>query len=1180
MTVKGGRPAGVGDGDGEEDEAVGGPGPGLPTTATLTPDLHNGQGRPERADNRHRLHVGSRIADRFVIRRVVGDGGMGVVYEAHDSKLNRRVAIKQVRAARSRDRDWQVRALREAQAIARLSHPNVIAVYDALDVDDGVCIAMEFVEGRVVNEWLADGDASWREVLDVHVQALRGLAAAHRVGIVHRDFKPRNVMVGDDGRVRVLDFGLARANGAYTDARGDARTDGRLPDPTPQPELLDLQLTATGVAIGTPAYMAPEQMRGETAGPAADQFSWFLSLYEGLHGTRPFAAQTRSERLERVRAGIAPPAPGTPHPRWLHELMARGLSYRPSDRWPSTDALLAVIDKQLRRPRRAVRMAMAAIALVAALAAVSLWLAWRVQTEKVAKRDMASELRRMSAEGSDRAQVAAALEYLLPGVRRVVDPTRVAVLLRDVQRPDEVAGWLEATALILQTRISQTVLHGNDIESVQLSSDGARVVTAASDGSVRVWRADGIGQPVDLIGHTGRVFTAIFDRDARSVLTASEDGTARVWRADGSGPPVVLAGHTGAVRSAAFSPDGQRVATASEDGTARVWRADGSGEPRVLSGHDGPVNSVQFAPDGRSLVSASEDGAARVWNERSRPDEPVVLAGHTGPVLGAEFSSDGHRVLTVSGDGSARVWPVVGDPPTVVLSRSGKPIQTAHFSADGQWIVTTAARDVDVRVWRADGTGEAITPSHFQGTREGVLSAEFSPDGRQILMVSRLGRAWLWQWRGLRQPVPLPGPDVDTAHFSDNGQWIVTASRDGTTQVWSTDSPGALVALAGHEDELTYAEFSPDSHRLVTASSDGTARIWAIDGAVEPVALAGHTARVSWARFSPDGRFVVTASADHTARVWHADGSTAPVVLTGHEGEVYDARFSPDGLLVVTASKDRTARIWPSDGRGEPIILAGHQHLVYRARFSPDGRHVATGGFDGTVRMWRSDGTGEPRTLFADLGHVHTVEFSHDGRWLAAGGTHGRLRLVATDGSGEGRALSGHGSAISWLHFSADGRHLASASLDLSARIWSLEEESAEATVLAGHEGLVNHVEFSPDGRWIVTCSEDGTARLWQRDAVEKPLVLRGHRAPVRRARFSSNGRHLVTVSADRVALLWTLPPSLDSETLHGQLRAATTACLTAEQRMRDLGEKPAIAREMFYQCEQRFGRRPPRPAR
>jgi len=290
------------------------------------------------------------VIRRYVLGDVVGGGAMGVVYAAWDPELDRRVALKVLRDVDGDPARARGRVLREAQAMARLAHPNVVTVHEAGTVDDHVFVAMELVTGRTLRAWARDApDAP--AVCDVMLQVGRGLAAAHAAGLVHRDVKPENVIVGDDGRVRIGDFGLAL--GGAADGESGAIT--------------ELLRTRTGAVAGTPAYMAPEVLRGEPADARSDQFSYAVTFFEVLHGARPFGGTTWRELLDAVDAGRVVTG-GRSVPGWIDAIVRRGLSARPDDRWPSIDAMVDALADALaaRRERRVRRWAgVAAAALIA-----------------------------------------------------------------------------------------------------------------------------------------------------------------------------------------------------------------------------------------------------------------------------------------------------------------------------------------------------------------------------------------------------------------------------------------------------------------------------------------------------------------------------------------------------------------------------------------------------------------------------------------------------------------------------------------------------------------------------------------------------------------------------------------------------------------------------------------------
>ncbi len=308
-----------------------------------------------RVDPETPLERGMRLG-RYLILELLGAGSSGRVYSAYDPELRRHVALKLLRES-----DDQGRLLHEAQALARLHHPNVVAVHDVGTADERVFLTLELLEGGTLRQWLSERRRPWREVLSALLAAGRGLAAAHAAGFLHRDFKPDNILLAADGRIVVTDFGLAKR----LQDRGAAGGGATLPVSLSG----DATQTADSVLVGTPVYMAPEQLEGRPADERADQFGFCVSLYEGLYGARPFQADSVAELLQKVRLGDLADATGERRvPRDLLAVVRRGLRADPRDRYPSLPALLSALERASHAGRRRLTYAAAAAAVVAVAA--------------------------------------------------------------------------------------------------------------------------------------------------------------------------------------------------------------------------------------------------------------------------------------------------------------------------------------------------------------------------------------------------------------------------------------------------------------------------------------------------------------------------------------------------------------------------------------------------------------------------------------------------------------------------------------------------------------------------------------------------------------------------------------------------------------------------------------------
>jgi len=353
------------------------------TVMTRTASPEGSVSRPRRA--KANLERGA-VVGRYVVLDEIGAGAMGAVYRAYDPELDRSVALKVVDSAATPDA--AARLAREAKALAQLSHPNVVAVHDVGSYNGDVFIAMGLVEGRTLRQWRTEGSTPppLSEVIDVFAAAGRGLAAAHRAGIVHRDFKPDNVLLGDDGRVQVVDFGIARApeqDGDVPDAWGDTAQWERLsnkeqerdkdPETSQTINKLSAPLTHAGAMLGTPAYMSPEQFRCQPADAKSDQFGFCVALYEALYGRRPFAGQAVVELRANILAGnVRPPPSDSRVPARVRKIVERGLRVAPSERYPSMDDLLSELARDPRATATRVALAAGAL-LIAALALVAIF---------------------------------------------------------------------------------------------------------------------------------------------------------------------------------------------------------------------------------------------------------------------------------------------------------------------------------------------------------------------------------------------------------------------------------------------------------------------------------------------------------------------------------------------------------------------------------------------------------------------------------------------------------------------------------------------------------------------------------------------------------------------------------------------------------------------------------------
>jgi formylglycine-generating enzyme required for sulfatase activity/tRNA A-37 threonylcarbamoyl transferase component Bud32 len=526
------------------------------------------------------LDTGARIG-RYVVLEHVGSGAMGVVYSAYDPELDRRIAVKllKVQTASAGNRA-PARLLREAKAMARLAHPNVIAVHDVGLFDDQVFLAMEFLSGGTLKAWLAAKGRSWREVLDVFIAAGHGLAAAHAAGLVHRDFKPDNVLLDKEGRPRVVDFGLAR------DAVGSADEAGELAPADAKAALATLSgttteggghlqtLTRTGALTGTPAYMAPEQFLGERADERTDQFSFCVALYEALYGERPFAGDDLISLSFSVTEGQIRPLPKDRGiPMWIRRVIVRGLRPNAAERFPSMAALIGALedDPAVRRRRRLIAGGAVGAVVITLLVARQMVLRKRQEVDKEIARHVDAATQR-AASARAKATEARGLRQRAWAAFDAMDREQGEVLWRQtrgllptIEADFESAEKSFETALVLDTSRDSVRAQMTDVlfDHLLLAEDfrldakvaglSARLVATDPDGSKRQVLSAPAGLLLRTTPPVGQARIERYERDpATRRRQAIEAGSIAVDGKEHSLP-------SGSYRLTVSGPDGAQI---------------------------------------------------------------------------------------------------------------------------------------------------------------------------------------------------------------------------------------------------------------------------------------------------------------------------------------------------------------------------------------------------------------------------------------------------------------------------------------------------------------------------------------------------------------------------------------------------------------------------------------------
>lgn len=1028
---------------------------------------------------------GLQVGD-YELMEEIGRGGMGVVYRARQTSLDRQVAVKMILQGRFASEEQLQRFRLEAEITAQLHHPNIVEVFEVGEVQGQAYFAMEHVSGGTLGQMVEEGPLPPRKCAAHLTVVAKAVQHAHDVGVLHRDLKPSNILLDQDGRVRVTDFGLCK----------------RLGGP--------LDITLSGQTFGTPAYIPPEQVAARRGAVTvrSDVYSLGAILYHLSTGRPPFHGIADTEVLNAVLEE-EPQAPRTINPnipKDLETICQRCMSKDPDRRYASATAFAEDLERWLeghpiqarpvRLPERLWLWARRkpAIALLSLFCGLALLLGtagvfWQWHLAEYHRRAAESRGEMLLKTSVDLQARQAEISFQAGRSQEALAKLAAAVRMDPRQRQP---AWRLVSALNergFALPISDMMKDGTRILGAAFTPDGRRIVSLNAEHELRLWDVETTKPASGPMAHPGNVDNFAFTSGGSNIFTFVREDSVFIWDTHTGGLRGRI-GYGAALSSTAAHPQRDLIAVGLTNGHVLALAALGSGPKTDWLAHTGAVSWLQFSQNGRLLATADSSALVRVWS--AEPPHALVaeIPGTGTPFNHAELSPDGRQLFYVDGGSAARCWDLF----PVRLSVSNTLPASCYVSAwspdssrvlaglDNGWVL---AFDPGRGLQTLTYTNHLRTPG-----AEGIFALDVSPDSKMVLSGSNDKTAHIWD---LQSGKPLfeviyEGASVSDARFHPNGkQMLLVSAHQGIRLRRLSEAPDKPLRLTEpgpvRRAAFTRAASADGSELLLTVHTDGAVRL--LDpqtGALVRQVRSGGTAP-EFSAIDAGGRFVALANTNHQVALVHLRSSQERILETPDAGQVGWIDFSRDGSRVAVAAGHRAYFCDAASGKlvGGPLscdtnhTLYVHRH--FRVRFSPDGNRLAAACYDLHTRVWELPGG----RMLGDLPHngpVYSVEFSPDNNFIVTAAEEpGATLWSMTNLASPTRVFPMDAPALD-ASFSANSRMIVVSATDGKARLWDVETGSRLGEPLA-HSLWANAVWLRPDDS-VVTRGWDDTFRVWE----------------------------------------------------------------------------------------------------